>query len=133
MPDSLDELQAHRTSLLKQLSRTGDMRQGSITEHFSCCGKETCRCHGHDHPGHGPYYAFTKSVDGKTKTLQMRQGPLLSKMQREVQTYRNFRAICTELVRLNEKICDLLPVREEPVNTHVSAIKKKSYKKSRRK
>lgn len=80
------------------------MRRGSITECYRCCGKVTCACAGAAHPGHGPYDAFTPKVDGKTKTLQLRAGPFLTKIAREVQTHREFRATCDHLIEVNEVI-----------------------------
>ena len=133
MPDSLERLEEARTTLLKDLAQTGDMRQGSITEHYRCCGKESCCCQEARHPGHGPYYAFTKKVGGKTKTLQLRPGPLLSKIEQEVGTYREFRETCHKLIEVNEALCDLRPLevgleRETPSDD----LKKKSFRRSRR-
>jgi hypothetical protein len=110
MSDPLPKLQAERDALLQSLAATGDMRRGSITEVFRSCGKPTCACAAADHPGHGPYYAFTTKVDGKTKTLQLRPGPMLSKIEREVETHRGFRATCDRLLDVNEAICDARPV-----------------------
>jgi hypothetical protein len=81
------------------------MGRGSITEVFRPCGKPTCACAAADHPGHGPYYAFTTKVDGKTKTLPLRPGPMLSKSEREVETHRGFRATCDRLLAVNEAFC----------------------------
>lgn len=110
MSEPLTKLQAERDTLLQSLSSTGDMRRGSISEVYRSCGKAICACAAADHPGHGPYYAFTTKVDGKTKTLQLRPGPLLSKIEREVETYRSFRATCDRLLQVNETICDARPV-----------------------
>lgn len=110
MSDPLAKLEADRDALLQTLASTGDMRRGSITEVFRSCGKPTCACASAEHPGHGPYYAFTTKVDGKTKTLQLRPGPVLSKIEREVQTYRGFRATCGRLLDVNDAICDARPV-----------------------
>lgn len=110
MPDSLSKLEANRDALLQLLAATGDMRRGSITEVYRSCGKATCACAAPNHPGHGPYYAFTTKVDGKTKTLQLRPGPVLSKIEREVETHRRFRSTCNRLLDVNEAICDARPV-----------------------
>lgn len=126
MPHVLEQLETRRHSLLQELSQTGDIRQGSITEHYRECGKDPCCCHDRQHPGHGPYYAFTKKVDGKTQTLQLRQGPLLSKIEREVKAYKDFRKTCDELVKINEKICDWRPVEDRKEETPSTALKKKS-------
>jgi len=109
MSDPLTKLQADRDALLQKLAATGDMRRGSITEVFRSCGKPTCACASAEHPGHGPYYAFTTKVGGKTKTLQLRPGPMLSKIEREVETYRGFRATCDRLIDVNQTICEARP------------------------
>ena len=113
MTDPKSKLEAERSALLEKLAATDDMRRGSITECFRRCGKPTCACALPDHPGHGPYYAYTRKVQGKTKTLQLRPGPLLEKMQREVETYKGFRATCERLFDVNESICDSRPVEPE--------------------
>jgi len=110
MNEPISKLEAEREKLLDSLATTGDMRRGSITEVYRSCGKPTCKCAAKDHPGHGPYYAFTRKVDGKTKTLQMRPGPLLTKIEREVEVYQTFRGTCDRLVAINENICDTRPI-----------------------
>ena len=110
MAEPISKFESEREVLLKLLASTGDMRRGSITEVYRSCGKASCACAAADHPGHGPYYAFTKKVDGKTKTQQLRPGPLLSKIEREVEAYRNFRDTCDQLVAVNEDLCDARPL-----------------------
>ncbi len=127
MSDPMTKLHAERETLLQSLSSTGDMRRGSITEVYRSCGKPKCSCAAADHPGHGPYYAFTTKVDGKTKTLQLRPGPLLSKIEREVETYRGFRATCDQLLGVNEAICE-----GRPVETSGLEKKRRSPPRSRR-
>lgn len=110
MTQSIQALENKRRRLLEQLAETGDMRRGSITEQYRGCGKTPCCCKERDHPGHGPYYAFTRKVGGKTKTLQLRPGPELRKLEREVETYRQFRALTEQLLQVNEELCGLRPV-----------------------
>jgi hypothetical protein len=111
MSDSLPKLENERSVLLEKLTATGDMRRGSINEVYRSCGKSMCACATDpDHPGHGPYYAFTRKVDGKTKTLQLRPGPVLTKIEREVEAYRAFRDTCDRLIGINEAICDARPM-----------------------
>lgn len=107
----IPKLEGERAGLLERLSKTGDMRRGTITETYRPCGKPTCACASPDHPGHGPYYAFTRKVEGKTKSLQMRPGPRLSKMEREVETYKEFRDTCDRLLVVNESLCDARPLQ----------------------
>lgn len=130
MPDVLAGLEARREDILRQISRLGDMRKGSITEAFRPCGKPTCCCSGSDHPGHGPYYAFTTKEGGKTKTVQMRAGSKLEKYQREVDAYRRFRALSEELIAVSQAICDARP---QPVEASERAALKKTSPRSTKK
>jgi hypothetical protein len=114
MPDSLAALEAQRDGILREIARLGDMRKGSLTEVFRACGKPSCACHRRDHPGHGPYYAFTTKVAGKTRTVQLRAGSRLDKFQREVDAYKEFRALSDKLIGVNEAICAARPEPGEP-------------------
>ena len=134
MADPTSKLEAERSDLLNKLATTDDMRRGSVTECYRRCGKPTCACAAPDHPGHGPFYAFTRKVKGKTKTVQLRPGPLLTKIEREVETYRGFRATCERLLDVNESICDARPVEpaEEKKRRSKQFSKPKSSPKSKR-
>jgi len=129
MSDPLAGLEKERAEVLKEISRIGDMRKGSITETYRCCGKPTCACQANDHGGHGPYFAFTKKVNGKTRTVQLRAGSRLDKFQREVDTYKHFRALSDKLIEVNGTICEARP---EPIEAE-EALKKTSRKSSRKK
>lgn len=131
MPSSFAVLEAEREVVLKQIAQIGDMRRGSITETFRACGKSNCACSQADHPGHGPYYAFTKKVAGKTKTVQLRAGSRLTKFQREVDAYRRFRTLSERLLELNDAICDKRSEVEEEAAGR--SVKKTSRGSSRRK
>ena len=106
MTKALAALEAARASLLQQLAAAGDMRRGSINEVFRRCGKDNCACAGAGHPGHGPFYAYTTKVNGKTKTLQLRPGGRLSKLEQEVAEYKKFRATSERVIDVNEQICN---------------------------
>ena len=119
MPIFLDDLQSRRQELLHRIGQIGDMRQGTITEVYRACGKPNCRCANPGDPGHGPYYAFTRKVAGKTKTLQLRAGPSLFRIEGEVEAYRQFRGLCTELVKVNEAICQARTLGDEAASDEV--------------
>jgi hypothetical protein len=131
MPDPIHALESQRDEILRQMSRLGDMRKGSITEAFRCCGKSACACSAPDHPGHGPYYAFTTKVEGKTKTVQLRAGSRLDKFQREVDAYKEFRVLSEKLLEVNQALCEARP--EADSASPRSALKKTSRSSSRRK
>ncbi len=128
MPDLLPQLVTHRETILRQIAELGDMRRGSITEVFRSCGKPGCCCSERKHPGHGPYYAFTTKVEGKTQTLQLRPGPRLTKIEREVETYKRFRFLTQQLLEVNEGICNARS--EEPAADSEAAVLKKTSRRS---
>lgn len=129
MDHTLQELETKRESLLQQLRLCGDMRKGSITETYRRCGKQSCWCHQKGQSGHGPFYAYTTKVNGKTQTVQLRPGPLLNQYQAQVKTYREFRRLCDELLEINESLCQRrMPAVEEASEDP----KKKLYRLSKR-
>ena len=131
MADPIGPLEAKREALLKQITQLGDMRRGSITETFRPCGKPNCGCSAADHPGHGPYYAFTTKAAGKTKTIQLRAGSRLTKFQREVDAYRRFRSLTEQLLEVNKAICDARP-GEAGEPSERARLKKTSPRSSKR-
>lgn len=130
MPDPIQALETERDDVLRQMSRLGDMRKGSITEAFRACGKPSCVCSTPSHPGHGPYYAFTTKVAGKTRTVQLRAGARLDKFQREVDTYKQFRVLSEKLLEVNEALCEARPEADPAAQR--SALKKTSQRSSKR-
>jgi hypothetical protein len=131
MPDPIAALEDRREAIARELAQIGDMRRGSITETYRRCGKAACACQASGHPGHGPYYAFTTKVGGKTRSVQLRAGARLNRFQREVDAYRRFRALTDALFEVNEAICDARP--EEPDDVAERAKLKKTLSKSSRK
>ncbi len=131
MAHSREALERQRAAILEEIGALGDMRRGSIVEQYLRCGKSPCCCQARGHTGHGPYFTFTRKVQGKTQTRQLRPGPALSKLSREVETFHRFRQLCDQLIEVNERLCALRPVasadREPP------EVKKTSRPPSRRK
>jgi len=108
------------------------MRRGSIVEQYLRCGKTPCCCRTPRHPGHGPYFAFTRKVLGKTQTRQLRPGPVLTQLAREVETYHRFRQLCGQLLEVNERLCDLRPLQAAQPGAGIPAVKKTSRRASKR-
>jgi hypothetical protein len=68
MPGPTAAQRRRRAELVKALAETGWALPGTFTERYNRCGKPNCRCK-HDPPTlHGPYYQWTRKVDGKTVT-----------------------------------------------------------------
>ena len=132
MGERLAQLESKRAALFTALAETGDMRQGSISETYRRCGKANCACAQARHGGHGPFYAFTRKVDGRTQTIQLRPGAALNKLLREVERYHQFRRLVEDLVEVNEAICRLRAVETEAETPGRQGLKKKLPWSSRR-
>jgi hypothetical protein len=63
------DLQQRYQELKGTLLRIGYFRRGSLVKRFMVCGKPSCACHGSPPRLHGPYYQWTRKVQGKTKTV----------------------------------------------------------------
>ena len=133
MARSIEALEWQRAEILQQLQALGDMRRGSVVEQYLRCGKTPCCCKGAGHPGHGPYFAFTRKVQGKTQTRQLRPGPALAKLTREVETFHRFRQLCDQLLAINERLCDVRPFGAGAPAPGTPEVKKTSPRPSRRK
>jgi Family of unknown function (DUF6788) len=51
---------------LAQIARSGDVLAGTITQRLTLCGRPSCACHGDPPRRHGPYWHWTRKVQGKT-------------------------------------------------------------------
>jgi len=109
-PADLVELEAQRAELYRQLSEVGDFRRGNVSAVMRRCGKANCACAREGHPGHGPQYNFTKSVDGKTVNVHLKAGPALDKVERETAAYERFRSLVGQVTETNEAICERRPI-----------------------
>jgi hypothetical protein len=66
--------------LKRQIVDLPPIRRGSVVRRFMPCGKPGCRCQDRPPQLHGPYYQWTRKVDGKTVTTRVdkEQARLLS-------------------------------------------------------
>ena len=111
----------------RELLKTGDFRPGSVYPSYRKCGKKHCACARPGHPGH-PQYLRTTAKGGKHRAQTLRVGPELEKAVREAENYRRFVRLCRELVEVNERICELRPVRKVEDPEELEALKKKLRK-----
>jgi hypothetical protein len=64
-------LQRRYQACRKQLLEVGFIALGSLIQRYTVCANAGCHCH-HDPPQrHGPYWQYTRKVDGKTITARL--------------------------------------------------------------
>ena len=106
----IDQLEQHRSDLYERLAQTGDFRRGTIGATYRRCGKTNCACADPRHRGHGPRHRLTRSLHGRTESIELRTPVALEKVSREVANYRRFTALTQEIVEISEAICEARPV-----------------------
>jgi len=65
------ELAPEYRHLRLALSRIGYFRRGTLLKRLMTCGKPVCACKASPPRLHGPYYQWTRKVDGKTATVNL--------------------------------------------------------------
>lgn len=110
MSDSLPELEAKRSQVLRQFISLGDFRLGSISAVARRCGKPTCHCARPNDPGHDPQVRLTRKVRGKTVAESFPTPAAWRKAQAEIDEYHRFQQFSSELIAINEKICEQRPL-----------------------
>jgi hypothetical protein len=128
MATALEELEQRRTALHQQMQAVGDFRPGTISVNFRKCGKKGCACARPGHPGHGPQYLWNTTSRGQSRAQNLRLGPELAKVRRELENHEVFLRLCRELVEVNEKICRLRPAAVIEDEKEREALKKKLQK-----
>lgn len=122
MSSVLPQHEQRRAELYEDLAQVGDLRRGTINATYRRCGKANCACADPGHPGHGPRYLLSRTVEGKTSSRQLAAGPELEKAMREVANYKRFTSTVAEIVEVNEAICDARAVLP-PVGDRLEAVR----------
>jgi hypothetical protein len=125
MEETLESLEKKRKGLHQKLEGLGDFRRGTISVNYRKCGKKKCVCAKPGHPGYGPQYLWNTTIKGKSYARNLRLGPELQKYMGETNNYRTFLKLGEELLEVNERICQLRPIREIGDQTALEDLKKK--------
>jgi len=115
LSQSLSDLEADRTRILRELSRLGDFRPGSICAVTRRCGKPGCHCANPRDAGHDPQLRFTRKVAGRTVAETISSPAALEKTKSEIAEFQRFRQLSAELTAINDEICQLRPVEHAAV------------------
>jgi len=57
--------------LAQQLAEIGLISSGTVTRRYTYCATPRCKCKGDPPQPHGPYYQWTRKVNGKTVTRRL--------------------------------------------------------------
>lgn len=133
-PDELRTLLDRRQRLLAQLAAIGDLRPGSIVERYRKCGKPNCHCAHEPDGGHGPSWAVTRAVHGKTVNRTFPEAAL-PEVREQIAEYHHFKDLGAEFIEVSTQICDarlrMNKASSEPAQAEKGGSKKRSRPKSR--
>jgi hypothetical protein len=90
-----------------QIRELGYVLPGSVIERHTVCGTPGCRCHGDPPTRHGPYFQYTRKLDGKTLTRRLT--PEQADRYREwIANRRRLDELTDEMDRLSRQAAELL-------------------------
>src|SRR5580658_644706 len=112
---------SHVTQLASALSQPQPMRRGSISERRMKCGKPSCQCQQDPDARHGPYFALTWAVRGKTHTRYL-ASEQVGLLRQQIEAGRQFRERVEAYWEASERWAD---EQLEPVAAAVEAAEKK--------
>lgn len=125
MSVTLSELATQHQQVIHELEEIIGFRRGTISVNYRKCGKRNCACAKPGHPGHGPQYLWSATIQGKSCAKNLTLGPELEAYQKNTEEYRRFQQLIEKLVQINEKIFELRPIPEVEDSEELEALKKK--------
>ncbi len=103
----LAALQGRYQACRKQLLEVGLIASGSLIHRYTVCANRGCHCH-HDPPQrHGPYWQYTRKVDGKTVTARL-TSEQAERYQEWIDNRRQLDQIIAEMDQVSQQVRDLL-------------------------
>ena len=109
--------------LQRALSRIGYFRRGTLLKRLMTCGKPVCACKASPPRLHGPYYQWTRKVEGKTVTVRLsaEQAKLLKKW---IDTGKELDRILAEMEQISMQATEPL-LTELPSPTHKPLVRRR--------
>jgi hypothetical protein len=95
-----------QAAIARRLADAGFALPGTLLEVAHVCGKPNCRC-GADPPRpHGPYYRWTRKIDGKTVTRRLTPDQM-ARYGEWFENAKRIRALVAELEALSLRVAEL--------------------------
>ena len=108
MNGQLPHVRKRRKELLEELVKIEQMRRGSLClQVFEVTRKDGAKAY------QGPYALYTYKQKGKTVSRRVTNPGHVPRYQEQIDAFRRFEALTGELVRIGERISDLVLSDEE--------------------
>ncbi len=116
--DQLDDLQRQYRELARQVADIGFITAGTITHRRTRCGKPSCGCHADPPRLHGPYYQWTRKINGKTVTRRLteREANLHTEW---INNDRQLHALITQMRDIAGQATELITKQDATTTTEV--------------
>ena len=105
MPRPTEEDRAAQARIAAELGSAGFALPGTILERRIRCGKSGCRCAGDPSALHGPYYQWTRKVNGVTRT-RLLSAAQMARYRSWFENARQVRSLARELEALSLDIAE---------------------------
>lgn len=107
MTSRLEHYENQYRSLLSELQGLGFVSPGSVILRETSCSKPGCKCTADPPRRHGPYYQWTKKVNGKTVSRQLTSAEA-TLFEEWIANRRRLQRITRDLERVSAKAGEIL-------------------------
>jgi hypothetical protein len=102
----LDAYERRYRELAAQLADIGMISAGTLTRRYTRCTSPGCKCRADPPQPHGPYWQWTRKIDGKTVTRRLT--PAEAKLYREwIANDRRMRRLIDQMRTVAAKAADI--------------------------
>jgi hypothetical protein len=105
--NEIDRLRARYRALQDQVRDIGFIALGSVIERYTVCGTPGCRCHAEPPAKHGPYFQYSRKLDGKTLTRRL-TAEQAERYREWITNRRALDRVIDQMDQLSQQIADLL-------------------------
>lgn len=104
----IQALRERKRGLLERMGKLGDMRRGSVVEQFMAGKLKDGRA-----VRRGPYHLYSYKDKGKTVSRRLMSAEELERYQAEIEEFRQFERLSSQLVQVSHEICETKDVGEQ--------------------
>lgn len=102
----LRKLHQEYGQVCKQMQPVDYVLSGTLLKRSYRCGKKSCRCHKDPQALHGPYYQWSRKVQGKTISMTL-EAPVAKKVEQWIAHGRLLRQSLRRLEQISKEILSL--------------------------
>ena len=107
MTSRLETYEHRYRALAAELADVGFISPGSLVQRTTSCGKAGCRCQGNPPRRHGPYYQWSRAIEGKTTSRRLNE-PQAALYREWIANQRHLDKIITEMQNISARAAEIL-------------------------